>query len=1068
MQHLKDWQDRRTIGRNKEPAHATLMPFPDAASARRGQRETSPFFYSLNGTWRFHYAPNPASAPGGFYTWDFDASTWDEIEVPGNWQLQGYDRPIYVNVRYPFPIDRYPLVPEEDNPTGSYRRVFQVPPDWEGRQIFLTFEGVDSAFYVWVNGTLVGYSQDSRLPAEFNITGLLQKGDNLLAVQVYRWSDGSYLEDQDYWRLSGIFRDVYLWSAPNVHVRDFWVRTAFDSDYKDAVLQIQVKVRNYTDTRVDLLRLEAQLVDADDQPVLALPVTAWRVSWPLGGLAWRGIPPVERFGVDGGDEVTLEVEVPVSSPHKWSDESPYLYTLLLALKDAAEKTLEVISCRVGFRQVEIRNGQVLLNGVPIVFKGVNRHEHDPDTGHVVTLESMRQDICLMKQLNFNAVRTSHYPNDPRWYDLCDEYGLLVIDEANIETHGVWDRPTKDPEWAAAFMERGMRMVERDKNHPSVVIWSLGNESGYGPNHAALAGWIHRYDPTRPVHYEGATSQGVYEGPHTAPEIDIVSVMYPSVDKITEMAQTPGETRPLIMCEYAHSMGNSTGNLLEYWEAIERYPRLQGGFVWDWVDQGLRRVTPEGIQWFAYGGDFGDEPNDGAFCINGIVFPDRTFQPAVWECKKVMQPVRVEPVDLLNGEFEVFNRYCFTDLSGLDITWSLMSDGQVLQSGQLPRLRTPPGRHERIRVPFDPPKLAAGAECWLMLSFRLSEETRWAPKGHEVAWEQFRLPFETEPPPVLVSRAMPPLTVEADTDHIRLHGQNFYLCFDRHNGLITTWVYQDKALLLRGPQLNVWRAPTDNDEGQPWSEQLANRWRQAGLDRLVHRVQGTEVESISPQVARVQVHSQVRASEQKEGFSVEYQYEVYGSGDVVLSMRVVPEGDLPPLPRVGVRMVLPQSFDRFTWYGRGPHESYVDRKSGAPVGVYSGTVDEQYVPYVRPQENGNKTDVRWLALTDGDGAGLLAVADLSDVQHPFFEASAHRFTAEDLVQARHTHELRLRDEIVLHLDYAQSGLGGASCGPGTLPKYLLFPHPVTFRFRLRPLTGGVGTFAELARMWPVLS
>jgi len=1119
-----DWENPQVVGRNKEPAHATLLPYADEATALQGDREASPCFQLLNGEWKFHYAPNPASAPAAFHEPGFDVNGWDTIAVPGNWQLQGYDKPIYTNVQYPFPPDDLPRVPQDDNPTGCYRRTFTVPAEWSERQIFLLFDGVDSAFYVWVNGQEVGYSQDSRLPAEFDVTPYVHAGQNTLAVRVYRWSDGSYLEDQDFWRLSGIYRDVYLVTTPPVHVRDFWVRTDLDAAYRDAVLKVRARVRNYGDQDV-----------AD----YALEVTLWE-----GGKG-REVGKT-TFSVRAGQEALLELEQPVANPDKWSDEHPHLYTLLLTLKDPHGCVLEVERCAVGFRRVEIKDGQVHVNGLPIVFKGVNRHEHDPDTGHAVSVESMIQDIRLMKQFNFNSVRTSHYPNDPRWYDLCDQYGLYVCDEANVESHGVWDRLAKDPQWATAFLERTIRMVERDKNHPSVIVWSLGNESGYGPNFAAAAGWIHEYDPTRPVHLESATTQWAYQGPQTAPAIDLVSVMYPSVERIIEMAQAPGETRPLIMCEYAHSMGNATGNLKEYWEAIEKYPRLQGGFVWDWMDQGLRQVTADGQEWFAYGGDFGDVPNDGPFCINGLLFPDRRIHPALWECKKMQEPVRVEPVDLLAGQVKITNRYRFSDLSGLDISWRLSADGDVLQTGALPRLSTSAGASETITIPFRKPELKPGAEVWLTLSFTLAEDTLWAERGHQVAWAQFKVPFDVPAAPALQPEDMPALHVQQSAGTVTVSGADFSLAFDEAEGTLASFRYQGAELIERGPLLNAWRAPTDNDEGQSWSVQSANSWRKAGLDRLRHQVKSVDVTLVSPQVVQVKVQSNVSApdrlvipsearnlndrlvipseernlsdrlvipSEERnlsdrlvipsehgcthprnlnEGFACEYTYTVYGSGDVVLDTRVVPSQNLPPPPRIGLQMVLPGGYEHLTWYGRGPHETYADRKEGAQVGVYQGTVDEQYVPYVVPQENGNKTGVRWVSLTDDRGVGLLALAlppeDAGSQDSPWssvipsspvipsearnlvegsvgsvipsearnlgphlLEVSAHHFTTEDLAQARHTYELQRREEITLNLDYRQSGLGGASCGPGTLPQYLIQPQPVAYRVRLRPIS-----------------
>ena len=1124
----QDWQNPQMVGRNKEPGHASLMPFGSAETAMTCDRNTSSFCLLLNGSWRFDWSPNPAAAPVGFHEPTFDASGWGSIAVPGNWQVQGYGTPMYTNVQYPFPTDDLPRVPDEDNPTGSYLTTFSVPDEWAGRRIYLTFDGVDSAFHLWVNGQAVGYSQDSRLPAEFDVTPFLISGENLLAVRVYRWSDGSYLEDQDFWRLSGIYRDVYLWSVPEVHVRDFTVVTDLSRDYRDATLRIEAQVQNTGQAPVTGYSLEAALLDAGGEPVFVERLTC-------------------AVTVEDGAEVSINLQREVSNPKKWSAEQPNLYTLQLTLRDPEGTIVEVESCRIGFRQVEIRDGQILVNGVPIYLGGVNRHEHDPDTGHVVSIESMVEDILLMKQFNINAVRTCHYPDDPRWYDLCDQYGLYLIDEANLESHGVWDRLSKDPTWELAFLEREQRMVQRDKNHPSVIIWSLGNESGYGPNHARMADWTHEHDPTRPVHYESGGD---------APELDMISVMYPSLDRIIGMATDPDEIRPLIMCEYAHAMGNSCGNLREYWEAVEAHKRLQGGFIWDWVDQGLRRVTEEGVSWFAYGGDYDEAPHDGSFCINGLVFPDRGVQPALWEYKKILQPVRVRAIDLQSGKIEVLNRYHFTELCGLDGTWELVADGQVVQSGDLPHLCTLPGRSERVTIPLQKPDIVPGVEYWLNVRFALAQDTLWAERGHEVAWEQFKMPYEVPAVPALSPSNMPEVVVEELEDGAVVSGRGFQVTFDRKTGTMSSWQVEGKDVVAAGPRLNVWRAPTENDEGQR-EQRAASRWREAGLDVLVEQVVGFEVSQPADGVASVQVQTvsspdpnaqppqssalaqrmqglgwgmrrlmdenglrqlcsylrvpydelagqgmsgklaaflqyvatSDRVLELLQGiyrgmlesaghlipdgfkaemthiaslsmaeleatftppfnarFETEYVYTLLGSGDVLLDVHIVPGGDLSPLPRLGLAMTVPGGFEHFRWYGRGPHESYVDRKDGAAVGVYSGTVDEQYVPYVVPEENGNKTDVRWLALTDDTGAGLFVAGQ------PLLEASALHYTAQDLTKARHTHELTRRPETSLNLDLVQSGLGGESCGPGTLEKYRIQPEEARFSLRLRAMGG----------------
>jgi beta-galactosidase/beta-glucuronidase len=1119
---VNDWENQHVVSRNKEPTHVTLLPFADEKSAFTGERRASPFFKLLNGEWKFKFSANPQAAPPDFFRPAYDDQPWDNIPVPSNWQILGYGLPRYLANDYPFDKSNPPFIPQETNETGSYRTVFTIPEEWSDRQVFINFDGVDSAFYLWINGQMVGYSQDSRLPAEFNITRYLHPGENLLAARVYRFSDGSFLEDQDMWFLSGIFRDVYLFATPAVHLRDFWTQTSLDKEYKDAVLKVRFNLKNYVERPATGYRLEAALFDAQRQRLAGWPVTA-------------------VFNLAGGAETELEISQPVANPHKWSDEQPTLYTLLFTLKDEAGEVLEVEHSRVGFRQVEIKDGKVLINGAAVLFRGVNRHEFDPDRGHAVTPESMLQDILLMKRFNINSVRTCHYPDDPRWYDLCDEFGLYLIDEANIESHGLWDKFAKDPSWQTAFLERGARMVERDKNHPSVVIWSMGNESGYGLNHAALADWMHQHDPTRPVHYESARSE---------PYLDIVSVMYPTLKNLAALATLPGETRPLIMCEYAHSMGNSPGNLKEYWETIEMYPRLRGGFVWDWVDQGIRHHTPTGKEYFAYGGDFGDEPSSLTFCLNGMIFPDRTIHPCLWECKKVYQPVAVKALDLPAGRLQVTNQYFFSSLEGLEITWTLSDGERVLQSGQLPRLHTLAGQSEVVTIPFQPPVLEPGSEYWLELSFSLPAPTAWGEKGHEVAWEQFKVPYGVPETVPLETARMPAVRLLEDPAQAVVEGAGFRLVFDRKLGRISSFRSGQKELLASGPRLNFWRAPTENDLNTGGDEKAALHWREAGLDQLEEQVTALEVTQISPQAVHVWVSSVVKVKEgaklpeppkpretlfmleqglnylldddtlrlllqrlglpenelagtdrpakiksllmlyagqerlfdllegvydvlsglgqpipealantlaagklqlqpemyQPACFNCHLTYTIFGSGDVLIDSHVTPSEGLPFLPRLGLQMQLPGGFEQFAWYGRGPQESYVDRQEGARVGVYRASVDEQYVPYIFPEENGNKTEVRWAALTDSqDQGGLLACGA------PWLSVSAHHFTTSDLEQARHTYKLKRQEEITLNLDYAQSGLGSAACGPGRLEKYQLKAGEVRFIIRLRPLT-----------------
>jgi beta-galactosidase/beta-glucuronidase len=1019
-----DWENPQYLAENRQPAHATQIPYADEESALSGERGASPFFRLLNGDWRFHYAASPMQVPAGFEQPAYGVDTWDTLPVPSNWQLHGYGRPNYTNVAYPYPVDP-PHVPQE-NPVGLYRRTFDLPAAWSGRRIFLTFEGVDSAFYVWVNGQRVGYSQGAHVPSEFDIGAYVRPGENTLAVQVFQWSDGSYLEDQDMWRLSGIFRDVYLTATPQVYVRDARIRTPLAADYGNATLQVQATLFNVADdAAAQGTTLKAKLFDAD------------------GAVVVEGVFSLNsELAVNANSVCDWQAEL--SNPRKWTAETPYLYTLLLTLTDTAGQVSEVVSYRVGFRQVEVKDQQLWVNGVSIKLKGVDRHDTHPDLGHAVSYESMLKDITLMKQHNINTVRTSHYPNDPRWYDLCDHFGMYIVDEADLECHGFaftghLNRISDDPVWEAAYVDRAVRMVERDKNHPCVIIWSLGNESGYGRNHDAMAAWIRAHDPTRLIHYEGAFD---------APLVDIVSVMYPKVDWLIEQGQKTDDPRPFFMCEYAHAMGNGPGNLKEYWEAIYAHPRLIGGCIWEWVDHSIRRHTAEGEEWFAYGGDFDDYPNDGNFCIDGLNFPDRIPHSGLSEYKKVIEPVKVEAVDLRAGRVRVQNRYNFLSLAHLDVMWTITCDGDVVAQGVLAPLDVPPGETREIQLPYKLPQPKPGATYWLNLSFTQAQTTLWASRGFEVAWAQFELPVEKLAAPTLMLNQMPALRTNEAGQALTVAGDDFRLVFDTWRGTLESWESHGMALLLdsplAGPRLNVWRAPTDNDV------HIAKEWVRVGYDHLQQRVSNVAVVQRHPQAVQIEVQAVLAPYALAPAFHCTYRYTLYGSGDVVIETHVMPDAEarLPVLPRLGLQMCLPGGLDRMAWYGRGPHESYIDRKESARVGVYRGTVQEQYVPYIRPQENGNKSDVRWAALTNNRGAGLLAVG------LPLINVSAHHYTTEDLTRAQHTYELKRRNETILNLDIEQNGLGSNSCGPAPLEKYLLQPIERTFSVRLRPFSGDV--------------
>jgi beta-galactosidase len=891
---------------------------------------------------------------------------------------------------------------------------------------------VESAFYLWVNGKKVGYSQGSMTPAEFDITDCVGDGENTLAVEVYRWSDGSYLEDQDMWRFSGIFRDVFLFSTPQVHLRDFFVRCALDGNYRDATLEVNARVHNYSKDPSEPHSVEVSLLDADGIVVGGEPLVSCAVE--------RTEPGVEE---------ALGMETAVSNPQKWSSESPYLYTVLLVLKNAAGEVVEVERCSFGFRVVEIKEGQLWVNGVSVLLKGANRHEHDPYHGRAVPLERMIQDIELLKRFNFNTVRTSHYPDDPKWYDLCDRYGIFLIDEANLEGHGMGYDLDKTlgnkPEWEAAHVDREVAMVERDKNHPSVVIWSMGNESGSGCNFEAGARAIRKLDPTRPIHYERMNEVA-----------DIDSTMYPHLDDFIATAKRNTD-KPFIMCEYAHAMGNSVGNLKEYWDAIEKYPRLIGGCIWEWADHGLPKeadVEPDEDgkrPWYwAYGGDFDDHPNDGNFCMDGLVFPDRGIPPKMWEVKKVYQYVAVEAEDALNGKVRVHNKHFFTNLSAFAVAWTLSQNGSVIQEGTAEPLDIAPGASEVVTIPFRDPELNPGAEYWLRIGFSLRGDTIWAKKGHEIGWEQIQVPFEVLPKPAPALADMPPLDVEDDSETVVVSGKEFRVEFSKRLGGIASLSYHGKTIVedggdrLNGPVLNLFRAFTDNDNAYGEGRGIRTPFYRSGLTQIKRYVRGFEVHSPANNAVKIETCVDCLGSK-GTGFRHVCTYTVLSNGTVELDNRMEPVGDLPDLPKIGLQMTVSGEFDDFEWYGRGPHENYPDRKVGAAVGRYGSKVSEQYVPYPHPQENGNKEDVRWASLTDNSEEGLLVVAEET------MSVTALHFTASDLERARHTFELKPRRDVILCLDHRQHGLGNASCGPLTLEKYVLHPERTSFRLSLKHRT-----------------
>ncbi|MCZ8521796.1 MULTISPECIES: glycoside hydrolase family 2 TIM barrel-domain containing protein [Paenibacillus] len=1011
---------------NRMKAHAILMPYDTVEEALAGKRTEARRYRSLNGEWKFSFAENPEKRVADFYRTDYDVSSWDTIPVPSHWQLQGYDYPQYTNIRYPWEKTeelKAPFAPTKYNPVGSYVRTFDIPEEWKDEPVYISFQGVESAFYVWVNGDLVGYSEDTFTPAEFDLTPYLVPGENRLAVEVYRWCDASWLEDQDFWRMSGIFRDVYLYSTPAAHLYDFFAVPQLSEDYTSARLSIEATLVNYASAYQGQAVVEAQLYDAAQQPVWGEPL---RVEERLDGAAEKGL------------HLTGEVQAPLL----WSAEQPNLYTLVLSLRGDNGGLLETVSCRVGFRRFALEDGLMKINGQRIVFKGVNRHEFSCDRGRAVTAEDMLQDILLMKRHNINAVRTSHYPNHPLWYDLCDEYGLYVIDETNLETHGSWEYgqttegdtvPGSKPEWTGAVLDRANSMLQRDKNHPAVIIWSLGNESFGGDNFIKMHDFLKAADPSRLVHYEG-----VFHWRASEAASDMESHMYTRPDRVEEYAlQWP--KKPFILCEYSHAMGNSCGNLKKYTDLTDKYPVLQGGFIWDWIDQSIRTKTEDGTEYFAYGGDFGEPLHDGNFCGNGLIFADRTVSPKIHEVKACYQNVRFEAADLQEGRVTVHNGFLFTDLDEYRCVYQVLRSGTPVQEGEI-ALQLAPLETGEIAVPVELPKEAPRTEEYLLnIALVLKESASWAEAGHEVAFGQFRLPVaaaaEGAAKPAAGTPA--PLALDETGEEIAVSGGSFRLAFDKRTGSLFSYRFQGTELLSGGLAPNFWRAYTDNDKGNKLHERSAV-WRTAGAERTLT---GLHAE-LRGSVAHIRAAYLLPTG--GEGSACMVTYTVRPDGEVEVGLELSPGADLPEIPEIGTMLVMDGSFGELAWYGRGPHENYWDRSAGARLGLYRGRVADQFVPYLRPQECGNKTGVRYATVTNEAGIGL-RIAGI-----PELELNALPYTPAELEENDHVYKLPESSRTVLRINYKQMGVGGDdSWGSKTHPEYTLFANRTyAYRFTLQ--------------------
>ncbi len=1246
VQGQPDWENPEIFERNQTLPHTTLMPFETIEQALENNKKSSPYHFTLNGTWRFHLADTPEEAPEDFYRKGFNVKDWDDIRVPSNWQMEGFGHPLFRNIGQPFP-DNPPGVPKEFNPVGSYIRTFTLPKNWKNRQVLLHFEGVHSASYVWINGQEVGYNQGGMEPAEYDITDFLARGKNTIAVKVLRYSDGSYMEDQDMWRLSGIFRDVYLMATPEVHIRDFYITTDLDEAYVDADLTVQSSIINHGQDLLSDYSLRIQLYDDSGKPVFPAALTS-------------------KINPDPSNPIAENIlSATVENPKKWSAEYPNLYTIAIELLDAAGKVTEILGSRVGFREVEVKNQAIYINGVPVKFNGVNSHMQHPETGHMVDVETMKKDLILMKRFNINCVRTCHYPPNVEYIELADELGIYVVDETGDEAHA-YTFISHDPKWKAQYMDRMKKLVYRDRNHPSVVIWSAGNESGPGDNLCAIMEEGKKIDPSRPAWMYGGNADS---DPKTNPIKceDIVGPRYlqPFILK-SRFAMVPEsqDPRPSFMDEYIAATGNSLGGLEEYWDLIYQYPRLTGGAIWDWISPGITMpvittpdASPHQIQcalmhkaqlvdgkfgkalslsghddwvevyrdpaldisgdqlsisfWIypePWNGDayfltksdyqFGiiqsDDTNldfyvttnekhvvkaevpdnwihnwhhiagtydgkklrfyvngsllgekactgnilDGPYPVNigksseiidghqgymchakidkvrifdktlpieklledpvsmqedvklwldfeeiqergtyysigipgrtyGLVWPDRKVQPELWQLKKTPQPVLVEANVLERGEISILNRHHFKNLSALDAHWSITADGLVLQQGTM-ELDIGPQEKKIINIPYKTPDLQAETNYYLLIQFTLPENTRWAEKGHEVAWEQFELPWylPAQQGPSLPGAA---LTVEKTENEIIIKGEDFTYAFDKGSGILQSLNYRGINLIEHGPDFNVWRAPLANeldawgtggtDIGQKkpgMGRNHANGWRSIGLDKLVPQLE--EFKVVRELQDLVELHATVSLSSgnYSTGFDVHYTYQIQGDGQINMKVRSTPHGHMTHwLPKIGLQMQLPQSFQEMQWHGRGPFETYPDRKTGARKGIYTSSVEDAYVPYIIPQDYGNRTDVHWVSLTNKEGIGLL----VTGVE--LFNFSAQIYDPDNLDRSYYAFQLKDSDAITLNLDHQVGGVGCTAIS--VMNKYRVLPIPYDFSFTFKPFSSGEISPIKLAKL-----
>ncbi len=1084
---IKAWQNPELTSLNKLPPRATFTHFATAKQALARDPDNSPWILPLNGQWQFRLEASPEDALAILTPASTPSPEWGSIIVPGNLQTQGYGKPHYTNVQMPWPHEP-PHVPSE-NPTGVYRRTFSVPAAWSGKRIAIHFGGATNVLAVYLNGVAIGLSKDSCLPAEFDLTPAIRHDrENELVALTLKWSDATFIEDQDQWWLTGLHREVFLFATPKTFIRDIHARPVLSADLASATLDVAVLIgladAGPTPKGVSA---EVRLLDPKGRDVFKKPLSAVH---QVAEKRWCNNPLHLR----------IDLSSAVARPQLWSHESPALYTLLVTLKtpDGDSHT----ATRIGFRRVEIRDRDLLINGKRVLIHGVNRHDHHPDHGKAVPYETLVRDVTLMKQFNFNAVRASHYPNDPRWLDLCDEHGLYVIDEANAESHDFHNTLCHDPRYATAWLDRVMRMVVRDKHHPSIIFWSLGNESGYGANHAAAAGWVREYDPSRPLHYEGAISKGQSHltWAHGSAATDVICPMYSSLDELVkwsdlgakhysaakESTNPSGDAllalgwqdhwaansphrdrraipaplhplaRPVILCEYSHAMGNSNGSLSDYFHVFKTKPGIQGGFIWEWLDHGIRQKTADGREFFAYGGDFGDTPNDANFVCDGLVSADRIPHPAMWEFKHLAQPVSVELVKNKPGRIRVANDHDFVSLARLQGRWELLLDGVTAKTGKLPKLDLAPGASKEVALPLG--KLPPGVEAHLNVTWNTVADTTYAERGHETAWSQLSLTqIPRNPSPRgLLREKQDSVRIEKSVGGLVLRAGDTAATFDRATATLASLRVRGAEFLARAPLVELNRAATDNDGLKLWTGQDAKalgRWQKLGLvTKALQHQPGAFSHKANPDGSvTVTLSHAASGRENWKDCTHTHRYTLHPDGRLVVD-NVIAFGspDMTDLPRVGVRLDLVAGYENLAYFGRGPVENYNDRKTGSLVARYETTVTAEYVDYVMPQEHGHHTDVRWLELST---ARKTKAPALRITAAPLFEFNATHHTAEDLYAAKHATDLAPRAETIVYLDAAHRGLGTNSCGPDTLDRYKLTAKRHTLTYVLEPGNGG---------------